>query len=323
MKEFLRVSPEAADALAGGRAVVAFESTIISHGMPHPLNIETALGAERIAREMGVVPATVGVLDGRIVVGLGRSEIKLLATEKGVLKVSRRDISWALARGLPGATTVCATMFAAHLAGIGVFATGGIGGVHRGARAAARSAATFDVSADLGELGRTPVCVVSAGAKAVLDLPATLEVLETAGVPVVGFRTREFPAFWSRSSGLPLGLSRRVGRRGGAHDRRAPVARPPAGHPGGQPRARRARDPARGDGDARAARGAGAGVAEDHGQGGHPLPARPDRGAHRGPGPRDERTPLPSQRAPRLRDRDRAREAAEGPGDDGKGSRSP
>jgi pseudouridine-5'-phosphate glycosidase len=206
MKEFLRVSPEAADALAGGRAVVAFESTIISHGMPHPLNIETALGAERIAREMGVVPATVGVLDGRIVVGLGRSEIKLLATEKGVLKVSRRDISWALARGLPGATTVCATMFAANLAGIGVFATGGIGGVHRGARGGL-GPATFDVSADLGELGRTPVCVVSAGAKAVLDLAATLEVLETAGVPVVGFRTREFPAFWSRSSGLPLGLS--------------------------------------------------------------------------------------------------------------------
>jgi pseudouridine-5'-phosphate glycosidase len=206
MKEFLRVSPEAADALAGGRAVVAFESTIISHGMPHPLNIETALGAERIAREMGVVPATVGVLDGRLVVGLGRSEIKRLATEKGVLKVSRRDISWALARGLPGATTVCATMFAANLAGIGVFATGGIGGVHRGAGGGPQPA-TFDVSADLGELGRTPVCVVSAGAKAVLDLPATLEVLETAGVPVVGFRTREFPAFWSRSSGLPLGLT--------------------------------------------------------------------------------------------------------------------
>lgn len=207
MKDFLRVSPEAADALAGGRPVVAFESTIISHGMPHPLNIETALGAERIAREMGVVPATVGVLDGRIVVGLGRSEIRLLATEKGVLKVSRRDISWALAQGLPGATTVCATMFAAHLAGIGLFATGGIGGVHRGAGGGGPRGATFDVSADLGELGRTPVCVVSAGAKAVLDLPATLEVLETAGVPVVGFRTREFPAFWSRSSGLALGLT--------------------------------------------------------------------------------------------------------------------
>jgi len=206
MKEFLRVSPEAADALAGGRAVVAFESTIISHGMPYPLNIETALGAERIAREMGVVPATVGVLDGRIVVGLGRSEIKLLATEKGVLKVSRRDISWALTRGLPGATTVCAPRFAANIVGIGVFATGGIGGVLRGAGGGPLPA-TFDVSADLGELGRTPVCVVSAGAKAVLDLPATLEVLETAGVPVVGFRTREFPAFWSRSSGLPLGLS--------------------------------------------------------------------------------------------------------------------
>ena len=207
MREFLRISPEASDALAGGRAVVAFESTIISHGMPHPLNIETALGAERIAREMGVVPATVGVLDGRIVVGLGRSEIKLLATDRHVLKVSRRDISWALVRGLPGATTVCATMFASHLAGIDVFATGGIGGVHRGAAGGPSGTATFDVSADLGELGRTPVCVVSAGAKAVLDLPATLEVLETEGVPVVGYRTREFPAFWSRSSGLTLGLT--------------------------------------------------------------------------------------------------------------------
>ncbi len=201
MKECLRISPEAVEAIACGRPVVAFESTIISHGMPYPENIETALGAERIAREMGVVPATVGVLDGRIVVGLSRSEIKLLATADGVLKVSRRDLSWALAKGCAGATTVCATMFAARLAGIDVFATGGIGGVHRGA------GSTFDISADLGELGRTPVCVVSAGAKAVLDLAATLEVLETYGVPVVGFRTKELPAFWSRSSGIALSLS--------------------------------------------------------------------------------------------------------------------
>lgn len=201
MKESLRISPEAAEAIAYGRPVVAFESTIVSHGMPHPENIETALGAERIARELGVVPATVGVLDGKIVVGLSRAEIKLLATAKGVQKISRRDLSWALAKGCAGATTACATMFAARMAGIDVFATGGIGGVHRGA------GSSFDVSADVGEFGRTPVCVVSSGAKSVLDLAATLELLETHGVPVVGFRTRELPAFWSRSSGLPLALT--------------------------------------------------------------------------------------------------------------------
>jgi len=200
MKEFLRVSPEAADALAGGRPVVAFESTIISHGMPYPRNVQTALDAEAIAREAGVVPATIAVLDGRIAVGLDRAEIERLGTEQGLLKISRRDLSAALALGKSGATTVSATMLAARMAGIDLFATGGIGGVHRGATE------SFDISADLSELACTPVCVVSAGAKAILDLPKTLEVLETLGVPVIGYRTSEFPAFYSRSSGLSLAL---------------------------------------------------------------------------------------------------------------------
>jgi pseudouridine-5'-phosphate glycosidase len=200
MNPYIRLSAEVAEALAAARPVVAFESTIISHGMPYPRNIETALAAEAIAREAGVIPATVAVLDGRIVAGLDRAEIERLATEQGMLKISRRDVSAALAMGRSGATTVSATMLAARMAGIGLFATGGIGGVHRGA------SESFDISADLSELACTPVCVVSAGAKAILDLPKTLEVLETLGVPVIGYRTSEFPAFYSHSSGLPLGL---------------------------------------------------------------------------------------------------------------------
>ena len=200
MRGYLRLSAEVTGALAAGRPVVAFESTIISHGMPYPRNVETALAAEAIARENGVVPATVAVLDGRIAVGLDRGEIERLATEKGLLKISRRDLSFALALKRSGATTVSATMIAARMAGIGIFATGGIGGVHRGA------ADSFDISADLSELACTGVCVVSAGAKAILDLPKTLEMLETLGVPVIGYRTSEFPAFYSRSSGLPLSL---------------------------------------------------------------------------------------------------------------------
>jgi pseudouridine-5'-phosphate glycosidase len=200
VNDFLRLSPEVTDALRARRPVVAFESTIISHGMPYPRNLETARAAEAIAKGHGIVPATVAIMDGRILVGLGASELDRLATEREVLKVSRRDLSWALAdRGI-GATTVSATMWAARMAGIDVFATGGIGGVHRG------SSGTFDVSADLTELASTSVCVVSAGAKAILDLPKTLEVLETLGVPVLGFGTSEFPAFYSRSSGLPIPL---------------------------------------------------------------------------------------------------------------------
>jgi pseudouridylate synthase len=200
MKGSIRISAEVTAALAAARPVVAFESTIISHGMPYPRNRETALEAEAICREAGVTPATVAVLDGRIAVGLDRAEVERLATEKGLLKISRRDLAYAVAQDRSGATTVSATMIAARMAGIAVFATGGIGGVHRGA------GESFDISADLSELACTRVCVVSAGAKAILDLPKTLEVLETLGVPVVGYRTSEFPAFYSRSSGLALGL---------------------------------------------------------------------------------------------------------------------
>ncbi len=200
MKGALRVSAEVREALAAGRPVVAFESTIISHGMPYPRNRDTAAEAEAIARGLGAVPATVALLEGKLAVGLSGGEIERLATEEGVAKVSRRDLSWALAAGRTGATTVSATMIAARLAGIDVFATGGIGGVHRGA------SESFDISADLTELASTSVCVVSAGAKAILDLPRTLEMLETLGVPVVGFGTSEFPAFYSRSSGLPAPL---------------------------------------------------------------------------------------------------------------------
>jgi pseudouridylate synthase len=196
----VRLSAEVAAALRNGAPVVAFESTIISHGMPYPRNRETALAAEAIAREEGAVPATVALLDGRLVAGLEPGELERLATEKDVLKVSRRDLAWAVARGRTGATTVSATMIAARMAGIDVFATGGVGGVHRGA------SDTFDVSADLTELACTSVCVVSAGVKAILDIPKTLEVLETLGVPVVGFGTSDFPAFSSRSSGLPVPL---------------------------------------------------------------------------------------------------------------------
>jgi pseudouridylate synthase len=200
VSDLFALSPEVADAVASRRPVLAFESTIISHGMPYPRNVETAREAERISRSAGVVPATVAVLDGRIAVGLSDAQLERLAGEKDVLKVSRRDIAWAVARRRTGATTVSATMFAARAAGISVFATGGIGGVHRGA------ADTFDISADLAELACTSVLVVSAGAKAILDLPRTLEVLETLGVPVVGFGTSELPAFYSRSSGLALSL---------------------------------------------------------------------------------------------------------------------
>ena len=200
MTERLRISAEVREALESRRPVVAFESTIISHGMPYPRNRDTAMTAEAIARASGAVPATVAVLDGRITVGLQESELERLATESDVLKVSRRDLSWALAAGRTGATTVSATMFAAFRSGIDVFATGGVGGVHRGA------SDTFDISADLMELASTSVCVVSAGAKAILDIPKTLEMLETLGVPVVGFGTPDFPAFYSRSSGLPAPL---------------------------------------------------------------------------------------------------------------------
>jgi len=196
----IRIAPEIAAALASGAPLVALETTIVTHGMPYPQNVSTALSVEAIVREAGAVPATIAVIDGCIRVGLSAEELEWLATASDVLKLSRADLPYALATGRHGATTVAATMICAHLAGIGVFATGGIGGVHRGAEM------TMDVSADLEELARTPVAVVCAGAKALLDIPKTLEVLETHGVPVVCYRCDDFPAFWSRSSGLPAPL---------------------------------------------------------------------------------------------------------------------
>src|SRR3954463_3091730 len=176
----LTLADEVAQALAEGRPVVALESTIVTHGMPYPRNLETALGVEDVVRASGAVPATIAVVDGRPRVGLGADELEKLAAGEGVAKASRRDLGALVAAGRSAGTTVAATMFLAHLAGIRIFATGGIGGVHRGAET------TFDISADLDELARTPVTVVSAGAKSILDLPRTLEVLETRGVPVIG-----------------------------------------------------------------------------------------------------------------------------------------
>ncbi len=177
-------------------ATVALESTVISHGLPWPHNLSLARRLEQIIIEEGAVPRTIGIIAGRVRVGLSDEELEHLARARGVRKVSRRDLPVATAMGQDGATTVAATMYLAARAGIRVFATGGIGGVHRGH--------PFDVSADLEELAQTPVCVVCAGAKAILDLPLTLEVLETKGVPVIGYQTDEFPAFYSRTSGLPV-----------------------------------------------------------------------------------------------------------------------
>ncbi|MFC6489585.1 pseudouridine-5'-phosphate glycosidase [Nitratireductor sp. GCM10026969] len=189
-----------AEALNAGRAVVALESTILTHGMPWPQNDAMAAEVEAIVAEEGAVPATVAVIDGRLRIGLSAQERKTLAQEREAMKLSRADLAFALAEGRTGGTTVAATMIAAHLAGISVFATGGIGGVHKGAET------SFDISSDLDELARTPVVVVSAGPKAILDIPKTLEVLESRGVPVVGYQTDMMPAFWSRNSPCPAPL---------------------------------------------------------------------------------------------------------------------
>lgn len=196
----LALHDDVAAALAEGAPVVALESTILAHGMPFPANLETARAVEALVRAGGAVPATIAVLDGRIRIGLNPDELELLARTRDAMKLSRADLAFAVATGRTGATTVAATMICAALAGIRVFATGGIGGVHHGAET------SFDISADLDELARSPVTVVSAGAKAILDLPKTLEILETRGVPVIGFGTDAFPAFWSRKSGLPAPL---------------------------------------------------------------------------------------------------------------------
>lgn len=199
MERFLHFADEVARARASGTPVVALESTILAHGMPHPQNLETARDLERIVRDGGAVPATIAVLDGSIHVGLTDAALERVAREP-MLKLGRADLAYALATGNSGATTVAATIDCASLAGIAVFATGGIGGVHRGVEQ------TMDVSGDLEALATTPVTVVCSGAKAILDLRKTLEHLETRGVPVVGYRTGEFPAFWSRSSGLSLSM---------------------------------------------------------------------------------------------------------------------
>lgn len=199
LKEYLSLSPEVAEAIDAGKPVVALESTIISHGMPYPQNVETALACEKICRDNGAVPATCAIIGGKLCAGLTPEQIDYLGRAGSqVAKASRRDIPMLLSRKMDGATTVAATMIIAHLAGIQVFATGGIGGVHRGFEQ------TMDVSADLEELAQTPVCVVCAGAKAILDLPRTMEYLETKGVPVIGYGTDELPAFYTAKSGIPL-----------------------------------------------------------------------------------------------------------------------
>ena len=195
-RNLLKVSEEVAAALGEGRAVVALESTVIAHGLPRPQNLETALRLEQVVREHDAVPATVAVLEGRLCVGLDSAQLERLAEREGVRKLSRRDLSVAVAEGWDGATTVATTLWIAHRAGLRVFATGGVGGVHRGELP--------DVSADLPELARTPMTVVCAGAKSVLDLPATREWLETNGITVVGYGTDELPAFYTRRSGLPV-----------------------------------------------------------------------------------------------------------------------
>ncbi len=191
----LDIAPEVAAALGDGRAVVALESTIVAHGMPYPRNLETALALEADLRAKGVVPATIAIIDGCLRVGLDARALEFLATGRNIAKASRRDLAALVATRAHGATTVAATMAIAALAGIAIFATGGIGGVHRGAES------TMDVSADLYELARTPVAVVCAGAKSILDIPKTLELLESLGVPVLGYRTEDFPAFYARTSG--------------------------------------------------------------------------------------------------------------------------
>lgn len=197
MNEYLDISPEVQQALADGKPVVALESTIISHGMPYPKNVETAMLVEKTIRDNGAVPATIAIIGGRLKAGLSPEEIEYLGKSgRKVAKVSRRDLAAIVASGADGATTVTTTMIIAHMAGIKVFATGGIGGVHRGAET------TMDISADLEELASTPVMVVCAGAKSILDLGLTLEYLETKGVPVIGYGTDELPAFYTRSSGF-------------------------------------------------------------------------------------------------------------------------
>lgn len=194
MERYLEINEEVKKAIEEGRPLVALESTIISHGMPYPKNVETALNVEKIIREKGAIPATIAIIGGKLKAGLTKEEIEYLGKAKGVLKCSRRDLPYVVSQGLDGATTVATTMIIAQMAGIKIFATGGVGGVHRGAQE------TFDISADLEDLAMTNVAVVCAGAKSILDLGLTLEYLETRGVPVLGYNTEYLPAFYTRKS---------------------------------------------------------------------------------------------------------------------------
>lgn len=201
MNNYVVLSEEVKAGMAKGLPIVALESTIISHGMPYPQNVAMAKDVEQIIRDNGAVPATIAIIDGKIKVGLSADELEMFGSSKGIAKVSRRDLADVLASGKLGATTVATTMIGAQLAGIKFFVTGGLGGVHRGWEH------TLDISADLEELAQTNVTVICAGAKSILDLPATLEYLETKGVPVIGYTTKNLPAFFTRDSGLPLPLS--------------------------------------------------------------------------------------------------------------------
>lgn len=201
MNPNIHFTPEIADALKAGAPVVALESTIISHGMPFPQNLEVALEVEKTVRDNGAIPATICIIKGQIHVGLSSDELEKFALEKDVFKCSRRDLGYVMSQKMTGATTVASTMMISSLAGISVFATGGIGGVHRMAET------TFDISADLPEFTKSNVAVISAGAKAILDLPKTLEYLETLGVPVIGYRTNDFPGFYTRTTGLKLQMT--------------------------------------------------------------------------------------------------------------------
>lgn len=198
LEKYLDIKPEIKQSLAENKPVVALESTIIAHGMPYPQNVETAKRCEQIIRENGAIPATIGIINGILKVGLSAEELEIMGKSPNMMKVSRRDIPLVVAQKIHGATTVASTMIIANMAGIKVFVTGGIGGVHRGA------ASTFDISADLTELANTNVAVVCAGAKSILDLGLTLEYLETQGVPIIGYQTDELPAFYTRKSGLKL-----------------------------------------------------------------------------------------------------------------------
>ena len=267
-RPFVDILPPVADALAAGRPVVALESTIITHGMPYPENSTMAANVEKIIAEEGAVPATIAVMDGRLKIGLSAEEREALARTSGAMKLSRADLAFAVAQGRSGGTTVAATMIAAHLAGIKVFATGGIGGVHKGAEE------SFDISADLDELARTPVIVVSAGAKAILDIEKTLEVLETRGVPVVAFGSDVMPAFWSRQSPYPAPLRLDAPEAIAKFFARAPGARPRRRHARRQPGAGGGRDPGRDDGGLHRGGAEGGSRGAHFGQGGDAVPAR-------------------------------------------------